>query len=246
MPFGYQTKHSNRPFVSIAYVQGNSRISAQGKPTRCPKSLSVGCGDCKISLHSHRKRVFGPGFSLDVYFCTNHECYFTAYPKGWVPYGRQPLVSIDVAGREISITSPEISRYFGTIFSPVVDAAEGIAWPEMYRWPPGQAPNVVSGCFRNQLDSITKALKMLGLLPGGNNIETVAHKLGIDTATIAENRRILSEKRARDGPLDRLRRRGAAAMTVLKMLPENKKSFKNLLDLGTHLQYWPPRFSPSS
>lgn len=201
---------------------------------------------CKISLHSHRKRVFGPGFSLEVYHCSTHGSYFTAYPEGWVPYGRQPLVAIDAAGREISITSPAISRYFGTIFSPVVDAAEGIAWPESHGWPPGQAPNVVSGCFRNQLDSITKVLKMLGLLPDGNDIEMVAHKLGVDTATIAENRRVLSEMRPRDGPLARLRREGAAAMTVLKMLPENKKSFTNLLDLGTQLQYWPPRLSSNT
>jgi hypothetical protein len=165
---------------------------------------------------------------------------------GWVPHGRQPLVSIDLGGREISLMSPEVCRFFGTHFAPIIDAANGEMWPEVYRWPPGEAPNVVSGCLRNQRDSIKKVLKMLGLLPGGNSIETVAHALEIDTAIIAENRRILSGKRPRDGPIDRLRRRGAAAMAILKKLPENKKSYKNLLDLGAQLQYWPPRLSSTT
>jgi len=49
-------------------------------------------------LHSYRERKTGPCFSLIVLRCKTHQCFFTLYPLGYLPYMRQPLTQDGLFG----------------------------------------------------------------------------------------------------------------------------------------------------
>jgi hypothetical protein len=63
------------------------------RPT-LPQSCPCACGaaePCRVAEHSYRERRCGPGHALVVVRCRAHGRFFTLYPPGFVPYGRQAL-----------------------------------------------------------------------------------------------------------------------------------------------------------
>ena len=53
---------------------------------------------CRLKKHSFRARKTGPKFPLRVMYCHTHQRYFTVYPMGHIPYGRESVVALDPQG----------------------------------------------------------------------------------------------------------------------------------------------------
>lgn len=68
----------------------------------------VGVGECpfgegcRVRHHDVRERQTGPQIGLAVCRCEVHERYFTVYPPGHVPYGRQRLAPLSVGGQAMA------------------------------------------------------------------------------------------------------------------------------------------------
>ena len=82
----------SRPFVSAPYVEEDGRWRPVAV-LECP----YGEG-CRITQHDYRPRKTGPGHPLAVKRCHMHEHYFTVYPPGQVPYGRQRIAPVTSTG----------------------------------------------------------------------------------------------------------------------------------------------------
>lgn len=88
----------DRPFLCAPYVavEGECPRPVEGIE-RCP--LAAVGETCKLERHSFRNRKTGPRFALRVLNCATHGCYFTVYPPGHVPYGRQAVAPVDERGQ---------------------------------------------------------------------------------------------------------------------------------------------------
>jgi hypothetical protein len=56
---------------------------------------------CRVRPHAVRHRKTGPRIALTVCRCEVHGRYFTVYPPGHVPYGRQRLAPLSVGGQVV-------------------------------------------------------------------------------------------------------------------------------------------------
>jgi len=92
---------AQRPFLSAPYTADETdRMSPSERIDQCPWA-SVG-ESCKIRKHDWRHRKSGPSIGLRVLRCLTHGHGFTVYPPGYVPYGRQVLVPVDLHGHLLS------------------------------------------------------------------------------------------------------------------------------------------------
>jgi hypothetical protein len=135
-----------------------------------PRIAPCGYGDgsCRIREHNIRERLTGPAHHLVVIYCTVHDCYFTVYPVGYVPYGRKRLISEEKDEEE-------------TVFTAAFEAADGYErWSEIgsdgRRW------------WSTQWRQIRRAGELLGLGGDANRGEKVAMHLGIALHIHAEAR----------------------------------------------------------
>ncbi len=104
---------AERPFLSATYVADEiGRMSPSEQIDQGP--WSPGRQSCKIRKHDWRRRKSGPSIGLRVLRCLTHEQYFTVYPPGYVPYGRQVLVPVDFGGH--SLTQLEQADFRGCEF----------------------------------------------------------------------------------------------------------------------------------
>ncbi len=94
----------SRPFVSAPYVEEDGRWRPV-RVTECP----YGEG-CRISHHDCRPRKTGPGHPLAVKRCHVHGRYFTVYPPGQVPYGRQRIAPVTSAGLAVGAESVRVDH----------------------------------------------------------------------------------------------------------------------------------------
>lgn len=69
---------------------------------------------CRLSIHVRRERTFGPALPLATLRCRTHRRLFTAYPPGWLPYKRLPLLHVDARGEVIEPPSPDTDPRAGT------------------------------------------------------------------------------------------------------------------------------------
>lgn len=108
-----------RIFAVVEYrFCGEDQAPVPVIPSWCP-SGGLG-GGCDLRVHGYRERKTGPQHPLAVVSCSAHETgFFTLYPPGHVPYGRQPLVQ----GHEVG----EL-RWQDTPFQAALDAARGERW----------------------------------------------------------------------------------------------------------------------
>jgi len=102
-----------RPFVVAEYVE--EEPGGVWRPVRvgeCP----FGEG-CRVRHHDVRERKTGPGIALAVCRCEVHERYFTVYPPGHVPYGRQRLAPLSVGGQVVAgaPSAPSESSWRGSL-----------------------------------------------------------------------------------------------------------------------------------
>ena len=84
-------------FLCAPYVADeNGKFQPTEKITQCP--WAKGAEPCRMRKHSFRGRKTGPGIPIRILRCKSHGQYFTVYPMGHVPYGRQPIVAVGLGG----------------------------------------------------------------------------------------------------------------------------------------------------
>jgi len=85
------------PFVCAPYVADeNGKFRPAEKITQCP--WAKGSEPCRIRKHDFRGRKTGPGIPIRILRCKSHGLYFTVYPMGHMPYGRQAIAAVDLRG----------------------------------------------------------------------------------------------------------------------------------------------------
>ncbi len=75
---------------------GGGRLEPVGEFSQCP--CADGDNLCRLKRHSYRARKTGPRFPVRVLYCHTHQRYFTVYPMGHIPYGRERLAPVDPSG----------------------------------------------------------------------------------------------------------------------------------------------------
>lgn len=159
-----ETSRPARPFLVAAYA-----ADAAGDwfpiviPKTCPTS-GTGGDACQVGFDHLRPRKTGPRIPVAVLGCATHECRFTLYPCGHVPYGRESVAPVDLEGRPLADATDEDTQagagafdavWRQTRFRAVLDAAQGEAWPRE-----GPGP-----CWTTQLQRLDELAALLGLFP---------------------------------------------------------------------------------
>jgi len=107
-----------RAFVCAPYAKDEAcEMKPEGEISRCP---SARCDEsCEIKRNGFRSRKTGPGYPLQIMKCKSHGSFFTVYPPGFVPYGRQRIAPVAAGGCELEASGLESGldeRWQGTIF----------------------------------------------------------------------------------------------------------------------------------
>ena len=93
-------------FVCAPYVADESgKFRPTEKITQCP--WAKGSEPCRIRKHDFRRRKTGPGIPIRILRCRSHGLYFTVYPMGHVPCGRQPIAAVDLRGYPVDDRNKE-------------------------------------------------------------------------------------------------------------------------------------------
>lgn len=120
------SRSATRRFVVTPHHADADGALRPEHPSFCPHHEPSGAA-CAL-VHSHkRERKTGPCFPLTVLRCQVHECAFTLYPPGHVPYGRQRVAPV---GPDCAVSGPADTSldWRGTAFDAALDAASGQPW----------------------------------------------------------------------------------------------------------------------
>lgn len=174
-------------------------------PTCCIHHVPGGEA-CDLVLNHLRDRKTGPQFPLTVMHCRTHECAFTIYPPGHVPYGRYRVAPVDLDGHATGSTDQPLS-WRGTLFEAALDASEGRAWAR-YREFGGDRRWSTQGRL------LSMALDLVGVAPEQDLDlrHRLADVLAVDTLTMLEGVAAIA---ARPG----YRSRGQAVVDVVNAVP---------------------------
>lgn len=192
---------------------------------RCPQ-VAPGDGPCRLVRHGRRVRKTGPAFPLTLLWCRTHGAYFTVYPLGFTPHGRQQIAPAEHL--RISHTSAR-DRWAGTVF----EAATGAAAGEIGVRDAG----FEDGLSRPRHSTMRRRVATAGLLVGLSHAiderqaEQVAHVLDIPGLDHAQARQSF-------GQASGLRGRGAAIVSVLDLMPMTGAVERRLLCAGLQVQLW--------
>jgi hypothetical protein len=226
--------YEKKNFVVVEYIADSSGNIRAIKPESCPKARIA--GTCHISIFIYRSRVYGPGYKLMVFYCKNHNRYFTAYPFGLLPYSRRPLLNLAPDGQAIlpqKLSDSNTNLLEKTFFSGVVDAAKGNIYPEEKQLGARPEEKPAAGCAKSQLLNIYMFMFLFGLLKTSQKKrrEKVATILNIELSLLEDSRRQMNP-RIRDGPLTPLR--GQLGLKILERLLA-QSNLTSLLRLGENL-----------
>jgi hypothetical protein len=167
---------------------------------------------CKICLHLLRERRTGPGHPVAVIRCRSHGRFFTIYPPGFVPYGRQKL----------PMRRAEVAPGSG---APALEAVLHAADEVMDRWPDWTDPEGnTPGWASTQWRQITRWGRWLGLTGPEGIGQQIATALGVPLHEHAAQR-----ERYRRGTY---RHRGRAIAQVLCAAGQLGGLLKRLLSAG--------------
>jgi hypothetical protein len=131
---GVQREFSpGRRFLSAPYVaDGSERARPVEGIDQCP--WAEGSEGCRIRGHHWRERKTGPSVALRVLKCLTHGQAFTVYPPGFVPYGRQPWIRLDLRGCEVKRLEGEDHSFEGCEFRGFGGREEGKSLVERAGW----------------------------------------------------------------------------------------------------------------
>jgi len=193
-------------------------------PERCV--FAAATETCSLSIDHYRARKTGPDFPLAVVGCTCHpHGRYTLYPPGYVPYGRQAVVSCRPSGALLPDPDAGQPVWKDTLFKAAVDAAEGQRWP-------AHSPAHDPRRRRTQGRRLDGAGRLLGVHPdlGTRTREWIATRLRVPTMTL----------RSAAGRWDTSwQARGGAILVVLQSLPLDGSLLDRLLVAGAVTSLWP-------
>jgi hypothetical protein len=125
---------------------------------------------CRVRVHDRRQRKTGPPWGwVAVLRCEVHGVSFTAYPLGYYPYGRVPLVDLALDGSDLEIEDDDDASV-GTLLEASVDASQGELWPR---------EGAEGGVRSTQRRRLRGAATLLGLV-------SLADAQGVDPEVAAE------------------------------------------------------------
>ena len=106
---------ARRRFLSAPYIVDKAgRARPSDGINQCPRAS--GSERCRIRQHDWRNRKTGPSVALRVLKCMTHSRAFTVYPPGYVPYGRQAWIAVDLRGDAVKEPEREDDRFEGCEF----------------------------------------------------------------------------------------------------------------------------------
>lgn len=179
---------------------------------RCAPCAEGATSPCKICLHLLRERRTGPGHPVAVIRCQSHGRFFTVYPPGFVPYGRQKLPT----------GKAEVELGTG---APALEAVLHASDEKMDRWPDWSDPEGNKpGWASTQWRQITRWGQWLGLAGSEGIGQQIATSLGVP----------LHEHSAAKAQYQRgtYRHRGRAILQVLRVVGRVGGFLKRLLRAG--------------
>ena len=217
------------------FIDARGRLRPK-RPQRCSR---LDCEDsCRMSFHRWRTRKYGLAHPLACFICSEHDCSFTVYPPGWLPFGRRPIVHVTASGFDIAGLDIGVEAWGETAFGAAVDAGAKRLWPitaggskeweERY----GSCPY---GVRRTQARHVNGILMLMALSTDlARERPKVTAVLDFDLSAIA-----VAATRPRDGPpLVACGAKGAELLSAAgrpcrRLLP-------GFVRLGADLQYWGP------
>ena len=210
--------HTQSPFLVVPYLpDSDGRIEAQ-LPTQCPL-WQPGDAPCSLARKGYRARKTILGFSLCLFRCRQHNKKFTAYPPGYAPFLRKPLVSLAPNGDHFTRDTPT-TPLDNSAFRATLDAARGKAWPKYIRHASEQ-------CFMTQMRHLRRIASLLGIAchQGPREHERSVAYLGVNLTTVHEAHRSL----VRDTGYKNL---GRATWNVLYEVASGCRAYERLLESG--------------
>jgi hypothetical protein len=209
------------------------------RPKR-PKGCSrLDCASvCRIAFHRWRTRKYGVEHPLACFICREHDCSFTVYPPGWLPFGRRPVVCVTASGFDIGGLEDSVEAWADTAFGAAVDAGAKRLWPVTAggckEWEERYGREAY-GVRRTQARHVAGVLMFMALSAElALERPKVAAVLDFDLSTIA-----VCAARPRDGPpLVACGAKGAELLSAVgrpcrRLLP-------GFVRLGADRQYWGP------
>ncbi len=196
---------ASRPFVVSPYHADEQGVLVPELPTCCIH-WNPGGEACDLVVDHLRDRKTGPQFPLTVMRCRAHQCAFTIYPPGHVPYGRHRVAPVDLEGHATG-TMDQPLHWRWTLFDAALDAAEGHAWDRAR-----MGGSAWWWCSQGRLLSL--ALDLVGVAPEQSLDlrHRLAEALAVDTLTMLEGVAAIA---AHPG----YRSRGQAVVAVLIAIP---------------------------
>ena len=206
-------------FVVTKYYGNDKNEIVPVMPTCCP--LHKGNEMCALGVKDWRIRQTGPGFAFCVMHCRTHQRCFTLYPPGYVPYGRQAIVDLDISGQPVG--SERGPPFSGTYFQAALDGAEGKAWPKE-ELEGSQAPR-----FITQRRHLARGCHLLGI---SEYQENMAGTLNIAGLVIKQASHRLQNRTG-------YRLMATCITSVLKHLTPSLRCFLNIASCGYYAGIWP-------
>ena len=172
--------------------------------------------------------------------CRSHSIYFTLYPYGHVPYGREPLVgNISACGKSIlDETSADLgltrhpSSAQGTIFEAALDASNKKTWPK----------EGAQGSLEPRLPTMQQKLDRGSRLLGLH--ETLSSKQWESTSQILElaGQVVIDYRNELKGG-STPSKMGEAIHLLLQMVPQSILLYERFTEVGAIVGLWPtPHF----
>lgn len=215
-----------------AYLPDNAgRWMPSVMPTACP--TSDGEEACRVSLDHRRARKTGPCLPVAVLACASHDCRFTLYPSGHVPYGREAVAPVGLDGRPLNMATPSAAppaeepcaSWRQTRFAAVLDAARGKAWPR-----DGPGP-----CWTTQLRRLDELAALLGLDPA------LSAALGEELAGLLDLTRLsLLDDAHQLGRAKGFEKRGGILVATLERASTGRCILERVLACGALAGLWRP------
>ena len=195
--------------------------------------------ECHVVRNGWRSRDTGPCHPLRRVKC-QHGPGFTLYPPGHYPRGREPVVPMSPKGEVVRVVAgdepktPDGPAWYRTLFGAVLDAARGLSWS---RESPAEDPRR----RRTQRRYIVIAARLLGLAAGLEEeiSQRIADGLGVAYLVLSEQRSAYQYTLTYEG-------RGAAIVSILEMIPQDRSLAQRLLTAGFMAGLWgrPKRWDP--
>jgi hypothetical protein len=155
---------ARRNFIITPYLPDATGTLRPLIPDRCNDLRVDASTPCDLRAHHWRDRKTGPRFALLIVECRTHGAAFTLYPPGQVPYGRCPIVPVDLEGRALRRVDEDGSSEPGlawdsTIARAALDAARGEPWPRS-----GDDWTGAAGSWRTQGRYLGQLAEIFGLI----------------------------------------------------------------------------------